>query len=140
MSGGTQLRRRPKTTKKRKRKGKTMKKNVSRVLTVVLILSILLSLTACGENAKKQEAIDSFNETSRMFNEVGALINENASEIDADIIADCQSMAELLQRYNGILSADDELTDEQYDEMIAWFESVQDWSTEIKAALKESFG
>ena len=117
-----------------------MKKNVSRVLTVVLILSMLLSLTACGENAKKQEAIDSVNETSRMFNEVGALINENASEIDADIIADCQSMAELLQRYNGILSADDELTDEQYDEMIAWFESVQDWSTEIKAALEESFG
>ena len=47
-------------------------------------------------------------------------------------------MSKLLTQYNEILSSDDELSDEQYDEMIDWFATVDDWSVEIKAAIEDS--
>ena len=38
----------------------------------------------------------------------------------------------MLQRYSDILNTRDDLTDDQYDEMISWFASVEDWTGEIK--------
>lgn len=46
----------------------------------------------------------------------------------------------MLQRYSDILNTRDDLTDDQYDEMISWFAFVEDWTGEIKDMLDASFG
>ena len=79
-----------------------MKKNLKAIVSIILVLGLLVCLTGCGENEKKQEAIDEFNTTAAAFNEVKDLVNANASEIPDDIITDCQSMAELLNQYQGL--------------------------------------
>ena len=110
-----------------------MKKNLKAIVSIILVLGLLVCLTGCGENEKKQEAIDE-------FNKVKDLVNANASEIPDDIITDCQSMAELLNQYQGFLQGDEEYSDDQYDQMIEWFHSVQDWTVEIGDALNAEFG
>ena len=117
-----------------------MKKNLKAIVTIILVLGLLVCLTGCGENEKKQEAIDEFNTTAAAFNEVKDLVNANASEIPEDVIADCQDMAELLNQYQGFLQSDEEYSDDQYDQMIEWFHSVQDWTVEIGDALNAEFG
>ena len=117
-----------------------MKKNLKAIVSIILVLGLLVCLTGCGENEKKQEAIDEFNTTAAAFNEVKDLVNANASEIPEDVIADCQSMAELLNQYQGFLQGDEEYSDDQYDQMIEWFHSVQDWAAETGDALNEAFG
>ena len=67
-------------------------------------------------------------------------MNNYADVIDEDILADCQSMAELLNQYQGFLQGDEEYSDDQYDQMIEWFHSVQDWTVEIGDALNAEFG
>ena len=116
-----------------------MKKTMA-VLSALLALVMMIGLVGCGASEKKQEAIDAFNTTSAAFNEVGAIINENAAQIDADTISDCQQMAELLGRYQGFLESDEEYSDEQYDQMIEWFGTVQDWSADMKTQLEDFFG
>ena len=124
----------------KKREKNEMKKTLTTILSIVLVLGLLVCLTGCGENEKKQEAINEFNTTAAAFNEVKDIVNANASEIPEDVIADCQSMAELLNRYQGFLQGDQEFSDEQYDEMIEWFHSVQDWASETGSQLNEAFG
>ena len=45
-----------------------MKKNVMRIAALLLLLSLLLSLTACGENAKRQEAVDAYSKAADAYN------------------------------------------------------------------------
>ena len=116
-----------------------MKKNVMRIAALLLLLSLLLSLTACGENAKRQEAVDAYSKADA-YNVMADKMNNYADVIDEDILADCQSMGDMLQRYSDILNTRDDLTDDQYDEMISWFASVEDWTGEIKDMLDASFG
>ena len=117
-----------------------MKKNVMRIAALLLLLSLLLSLTACGENAKRQEAVDAYSTAADASNVMADKMNNYADVIDEDILADCQSMGDMLQRYSDILNTRDDLTDDQYDEMISWFASVEDWTGEIKDMLDASFG
>ena len=117
-----------------------MKKNVMRIAALLLLLSLLLSLTACGENAKRQEAVDAYSKAADAYNVMADKMNNYADVIDEDILADCQSMGDMLQRYSDILNTRDDLTDDQYDEMISWFASVEDWTGEIKDRLAASFG
>ena len=35
-----------------------------RIAALLLLLSLLLSLTACGENAKRQEAVDAYSKAA----------------------------------------------------------------------------
>lgn len=37
-----------------------MKKNLKAIVSIILVLGLLVCLTGCGENEKKQEAIDEF--------------------------------------------------------------------------------
>ncbi|MBP8050059.1 MAG: hypothetical protein KAY42_01730, partial [Oscillospiraceae bacterium] len=92
-----------------------MKKNVMRIAALLLLLSLLLSLTACGENAKRQEAVDAYSKAADAYNVMADKMNNYADVIDEDILADCQSMGDMLQRYSDILNTRDDLTDDQYD-------------------------
>lgn len=111
-----------------------------RIAALLLLLSLLLSLTACGENAKRQEAVDAYSKAADAYNVMANKMNNYADVIDEDILTDCQSMGDMLQRYSDILNTRDDLTDDQYDEMISWFASVEDWTGEVKGMLDASFG
>ena len=73
-----------------------MKKNLKAIVSIILVLGLLVCLTGCGENEKKQEAIDEFNTTAAAFNEVKDLVNVNASEIPEDVIADFKQALDTL--------------------------------------------
>lgn len=112
-----------------------MKKVLTALLSVTVILSLVLCLSGCSVNEKQQEAIDAFNTTSASFNEVATLIN-NSDAIDDEIISTFQEMSALLTQYKDILEGDDDISDEKYDEMIKWFSDVQTWSKDAKTDIE----
>ena len=111
-----------------------MKKTMT-VFSVVLALILMIGLAGCGESAKKQEAIDKHTEVAVAFNEVATLINENKDFLDTDVVDTYQQMSDLLNQYTEILQGDAEISDEKYDEMIAWFDKVQKWIGETKTYI-----
>jgi predicted DNA-binding protein YlxM (UPF0122 family) len=113
-----------------------MKKVLTALLSVTVILSLVLCLSGCSVNEKQQEAIDAFNTTSASFNEVATLINNNSDAIDDEIISTFQEMSALLTQYKDILEGDGDITDEKYDEMIKWFSDVQTWSKDAKTDIE----
>ena len=121
-----------------------MKRVVKTVLTMSLMFALAFCMTGCGESGKKQEAIDAFNETSTAFDNVADLINGNVNSLDDDVIGTFQEMSALLTQYKAILEGDEELTDDEYDQMIEWFGTVTDWLQEaepqIEAELGQTFG
>ncbi len=116
-----------------------MKKISTKLLALLLALVMVFGLTACGENPKKDEAIDAFNKTSTAFNEVANIVNENADSMKEDDIKTFQEMSELLTTYKNLLEGDGEISDEKYDEMITWFGTVQNWISQVKTELNGAF-
>ena len=111
-----------------------MKKTLT-VLSVVLVIAAMIGLVGCGVSEKKQEAIDKHTEVALAFNEVATLINDNKDALDSDVIDTYQQMSTLLNQYTEILQGDAEISDEKYDEMIAWFDKVQKWIGETKTYI-----
>ncbi len=116
-----------------------MKKTSTKLLALLLALAMVFGLTACGENPKKDEAIDAFNKTSTAFNEVANIVNENTDSMKEDDIKTFQEMSELLTTYKNLLEGDGEISDEKYDEMITWFGTVQNWISQVKTELNGAF-
>ena len=116
-----------------------MKKTITKLLALLLALAMAFGLTACGENPKKDEAIDAFNKTSTAFNEVANIVNENADSMKEDDIKTFQEMSELLTTYKNLLEGDGEISDEKYGEMITWFGTVQNWISQVKTELNGAF-
>ena len=116
-----------------------MKKTITKLLALLLALAMVFGLTACGENTKKDEAIDAFNKTSTAFNEVANIVNENTDSMKEDDIKTFQEMSELLTTYKNLLEGDGEISDEKYDEMITWFGTVQNWISQVKTELNGAF-
>lgn len=116
-----------------------MKKTSTKLLALLLALAMAFGLTACGENPKKDEAIDAFNKTSTAFNEVANIVNENTDSMKEDDIKTFQEMSELLTTYKNLLEGDGEISDEKYDEMITWFGTVQNWISQVKTELNGAF-
>ena len=111
-----------------------MKKSVRSIVALVLALGLLLCLAGCGGDSEaKKEAIAEFNTTSEMFNKVGTFGDE-------DVISSFQQMAQMLNRYAEILENNDDLTDDEYAQMIDWFHSVQEWTEEIQAMIDAAYG
>src|SRR5574344_1632304 len=104
-----------------------MKKTVTSLMAMAIAIAMMFSLSACGTNAKKQEAIDAFNSTKTVFNEAANLINDNPDMFDDDTISTFQEMSALLTQYKELLDGDTEISDEKYDEMITWFSTTKSW-------------
>ncbi len=113
-----------------------MKKTISAITAAIIAICMLFSLTGCGDSAKKQEAIDAFNQTSTVFDETANLINANADKIDDEVISTFQQMSELLSQYKDILEGDSEIEDDKYDEMIEWFGTAESWISDAKAEIE----
>lgn len=118
-----------------------MKKALTGILAFTMIFTMMLGLVSCGgDSPKKKEATDAFNTTSTSFNEVANMINENTDAVSEDIITVFQDMSALLTQYKDLLEGDTELTDEQYDEMITWFGTAQDWFDQVKTQIETNLG
>ena len=110
---------------------------MKKLLALILSLAMLaLCFTGCGANPKQQEAIDAFNKTTGVFDSIANLINENADVIDDEIISVYTEMSALLTEYKNLLEGDAEVSDEKFDEMIAWFESARTILTDSKAEIE----
>ena len=113
-----------------------MKRTITGILALVVVLTLAFSLISCGTNEKRQEALDKHTAVAIAFNEVATLINENSYYLDATVISDYQQMSQLLNRYTEILQGNQEISDEKYDEMIAWFDQVEEWIQDTKAEIE----
>lgn len=117
-----------------------MKKALTSVLAVVLILSMLFTLTACGD-PKKQEVIDKLNDVGAVFNETAVQINENKDYISEEVIAEFQAMSLVLNTYSELLSSGQEIPEENLDAMSEWLDTAKEWcelaSADIDVMLAE---
>lgn len=112
-----------------------MKKTAIRAVCLAVLTALILCLVSCGGNQKKQEAIDAFNKVSTVMDDFAADMNENADLIETDMFDTYNQMVALMKQYKAILEGDDEISDEQFDTMIEWFGTVEEWATEGKAEL-----
>ena len=108
---------------------------MKKITSLLLALIMCMSLVACG-GPDKQPAIDAFNKTSNAFNEVAAVINENPDAYDQEVIDAMVEMANVLNQHKELLESDTEIDEEQLNEMIAWYGTVDEWV----AAAKEELG
>jgi hypothetical protein len=107
---------------------------MKKIIATILLAVICLSFVACG-GTDKQPAIDAFNATSQNFNELATAINADIEAYDEEVITTLTDMANLLAQYQEILSGDQEISQENLDEMIAWFADVDEWIDAVKAEL-----
>ena len=108
---------------------------MKKITSLFLALIMCMSLVACG-GPDKQPAIDAFNKSSNAFNEVAAVINENPDAYDQEVIDAMVEMANVLNQHKELLESDTEIDEEQLNEMIAWYGTVDEWV----AAAKEELG
>jgi hypothetical protein len=108
---------------------------MKKILAFVLALVLSLSLVACG-GVDKQPAIDAFNKTSAAFNEVAAVINADIDAYNPEDVATLTELANVLKQHGELLSGNTEITEEQLDEMIAWYAEVDQWVASVKALLE----
>ena len=111
-----------------------MKTRMTALFSVVLVVAMLFCLVGCGYSAKKQEAIESFNSISIHFNEVATEINANKDLLSDETMTVFQQMSALLNQYSEVLQGET-VSDEQYDAMIEWFDSVEKWITAAEEEL-----
>ena len=107
---------------------------MKKIIAFVLALVLSLALVACG-GANKQPAIDAFNKTSTAFNEVAAFINADIEAYDPDDVATLTELANVLKQHAELLSGNTEISEEQLDEMIAWYAEVDEWVAAMRTAL-----
>lgn len=107
---------------------------MKKLIALVLALVLCLGLVACG-GPDKQPAIDAFNKASKAFNEVSATINADIESFDEEVIKTMTDMANVLNQHQAKLQGDEKLSQEQLDEMIAWYGEVEKWVADVKAEL-----
>ena len=106
----------------------TMKK----LIALLLALIMCVSLVACG-GPDKQPAIDAFNAANTAFTEVANMMNENPGAFAQDLIDAMNELVNTLGEHKALLESDEKLSEEQLNEMIAWYASVEAMMAEIKA-------
>lgn len=108
---------------------------MKKLFTLFLALVMCFSLVACG-GPDKQPAIDAFNSANTAFTEIANAINADIEAYPEEIVDVMIEMANLMGEYKGLLEGDQEFTEEQLNEMIAWFESVEEWVAQAKAEFE----
>ena len=92
-----------------------------------------LSLAACGDSGPdKEPAIDAFNSASTAFDEVANAVNADISSYPDELVDAMIEMSGLLTQYKELLESDQEFTEDDLNQMIEWFQSVQDWTDDAK--------
>ena len=101
-----------------------------------MAIALMLCVTGCGDNAKKKEAMEVYNNTIDAYNEVAELINQNADVINEELFAVYQQMGDMIAEYKVVFEGDTELTDEGYDELISNLTGVDEWLASAKQEIE----
>ena len=113
-----------------------MKKRIKAILCTVMAVVLMLCVTGCGDNAKKKEATEAYNNTVDAYNEVADLINQNADVNNEDLLAVYQQMGDMIAEYKVVFEGGTELTDEGYDELIGNLAGVDEWLASAKQEIE----
>ncbi len=107
---------------------------MKKLLALLIALVLCASLVSCG-GPDRQPAIDAFNKVSTAFDQVSAVINSDPDAYDEEVIDVMIEMANVLIQHKELLEGDQELTQENLDEMIAWYDEAAEWVDTVKAEL-----
>jgi len=107
---------------------------MKKLLTLLLTLVMCLSLVACG-GPDRQPAIDEFNEASTAFDALVEIINKDIEAYPQEVIDLMVEMSEALTLHKETLESDEELTEEKLNEMIEWYNVVDQWVIDLKKDL-----
>lgn len=115
---------------------------MKKLLALVMALIMVFSLTACGENPKHQEAIDAHTALTSIYNETVELINANATLVPESVFSDYQMLYNALESSRARLESGEEITDEEYDTIIATMNAgvttCQETKTLIEGLIAEA--
>lgn len=107
-----------------------------RLGTLLLIMTMLFSLAACG-SVDKQPAIDAFNSASTAFDAVANKVNAQSDAYSQELIAAMNEKADTMLAYKDQLEGEEKLTKDQVTEMVQIFAEVKEWATATDAKLEE---
>ena len=107
---------------------------MKKLLSLLLTLVMCLSLGACG-GPDRQPAIDEFNEASTAFDALVEIINKDIEAYPQEVIDLMVEMSEALTLHKETLESDEELTEEKLNEMIEWYNVVDQWVIDLKKDL-----
>ena len=107
---------------------------MKKMLYLLLTLVMCLSLVACG-GPDRQPAIDEFNEASTAFDALVEIINKDIEAYPQEVIDLMVEMSEALTLHKETLESDEELTEEKLNEMIEWYNVVDQWVIDLKKDL-----
>jgi len=107
---------------------------MKKLLSLLLTLVMCLSLVACG-GPDRQPAIDEFNEASTAFDALVEIINKDIEAYPQEVIDLMVEMSEALTLHKETLESDEELTEEKLNEMIEWYNVVDQWVIDLKKDL-----
>ena len=107
---------------------------MKKLFPLLLVLVMCVSLVACG-GPDKQPAIDEFNEASTAFDALVAIINKDIESYPDEVIEVMVEMSEVLTLHKETLESDEEITEEQLNEMIEWYNTVDQWVIDVKKDL-----
>lgn len=105
---------------------------MKKIISMLLVMVMSVSLVACG-GPDKQPAIDAFNEASTAFNAVAVVMNENPDAFPDEAFDVMIQMSDILSQHKALLEGDQEISEEKLNEMIAWYNEVDEWVAEVKA-------
>lgn len=107
---------------------------MKKLVAVMLVLVLCAAFVACGNKVDKQPAIDAMNEAGVLYNEVAEAVNADPDTYGEEAFTFMQELGDELMTNQEWLLSDEEITQEQLDELIAWYGDVVTRMTEIKDA------
>ena len=107
---------------------------MKKIIAFALVLCLALCLVACG-GPDKQPAIDAFNKASAALDKISITINADPESYDEEVIDTMIEFAELMMQYKTLLEGEDEIPQENLDQMVEWFGTVETWAGDLQAEL-----
>lgn len=114
----------------------SMRKAMKTLLCMIMASTMMFGLSGCGDSEKQQEAIDTFNEVSTVFDDTADLINANLDVIDDETISAYQEMSDALLECKEALETEEDASDEEYQVMIDTLTEVKSWLEEAKTEVE----
>lgn len=108
---------------------------MKKLVSLLLVLVLSFALVACSSEPDRQPAIDEFNEASAAFDALVEIINKDIESYPDEVIDLMVDMSEALTLHKETLESDEPLTEEKLNEMMEWYDVVDQWVIDLKADL-----
>ena len=112
---------------------------MKRAIAYLSTLLLVLSLTACGDGADKQPAIDAYNACSAAFTTAADIINANADRVESSLIGAMVEVSKVLNEYKAALEHDT-LDEAELRTMIDYFQTTERNMQMVAETLRTELG